>query len=563
MNPHELAHFFLSLGILLGAARLLGELASRFSQPAVVGEILAGLILGPTVLGALAPGASEFFLPESGARAVAMDAYFQLSIALFLLAAGLEVDLSSLWKQGRAALSVSFAGSAFPFVVGLAGAWWFPGALGRSEGADPVVFALFFATALSITALPVIAKTLMDLNLYRSDVGVLVVAAATFNDLSGWIVFSVILGMAGAGGDHGGMSVGVRLVLTFGFVAATLTLVRSAFHRALPWIHAHTRWPTGVLGAVLSMAFVGAAAAEFVGIHAVLGAFLVGVAVGDSSRMRQHARRTIEQFVSSVFVPVFFASIGLRVDLFRNLDLPLCLAVTAVASFGKIAGCGLAGLAAGLPRREAAAVGLCMNARGVMEIVLGLLAREAGLIDDRMFVALVFMALATSIFAGPATQWALGRRKGLTLTGAANARTFVARLRSDDREGAIRELAEAAAASADADAGEIARRAVERERTVSTSLGGGVAVPHARVPGLRAPVVAVGISPEGLDFDAPDGLPARLVFLIVAPEEDGGAQLQLLAAVGKLCRNREFVEDAPGATDWREFVGIVKASGGD
>lgn len=188
----------LSLALLIGVARLLGELARRFHQPAILGELLAGVLLGPTVLGTLAPECQAFLFPRDGPNAIVLDGICSLAIVLFLLVAGMEVDLSIVWKQGKSALKVGTLGTVIPFSFGLLGAFVMPGVLGRHAEADPNIFALFLATAMAISALPVIAKTLMDLDLYRTDLGMVIVSAAIFNDLIGWTLFALILGLMDA-----------------------------------------------------------------------------------------------------------------------------------------------------------------------------------------------------------------------------------------------------------------------------------------------------------------------------------------------------------------------------
>ncbi|MBI2568048.1 MAG: cation:proton antiporter [Candidatus Schekmanbacteria bacterium] len=186
LTSHHVTLVFLSVGILLGTARILGEVAQRLRQPAVVGELVAGALLGPTVLGSVAPQLCASLFPAQGPVAIALDTLATLSIVLFMLVAGMEVDLSTVWRLGRTGFKVGVASVLIPFAVGFAVARLLPRALGRQTDADPLVFALFLATALAITALPVIAKTLMDMDLYRSDLGMVVVSAAIFNDLVGW-----------------------------------------------------------------------------------------------------------------------------------------------------------------------------------------------------------------------------------------------------------------------------------------------------------------------------------------------------------------------------------------
>jgi Kef-type K+ transport system membrane component KefB/mannitol/fructose-specific phosphotransferase system IIA component len=560
LTHSEITAMFLALGLLLASARLLGEMARRFNLPAVLGEILAGILWGPTVFGAIAPAWRAFLFPRHGGGALAFDGLTTLAIALFLLVAGMEVDLSTVWRQGKTALNVGIAGIVVPFAIGFAAAWYLPGLLGREIGANPLIFALFMATALSISALPVIAKTLMDLNLYRSDLGMLIVAAAVLNDLVGWIVFAIILGMLGTAPTA--LSIGQTIWLTLGFALTMLTVVRWALNRTLPWIQAHTSWPGGVLGFALSLALIASAFTEWIGIHAIFGAFLAGVALGDSKHLRERTRATIEQFVSFIFAPLFFASIGLKVDFIANFDLLLVVTVLVIATVGKVLGCGLAGRLSGLARREAWALGFGMNARGAMEIILGLLALKYGVIGEPLFVALVVMALATSLMSGPLLQHLLRLKKPRRFTDFLSARTFVNHLTSHSRPEVLKELVDASAGATGIDADTIAEAVLAREKLMPTGIGNGLAVPHARLKSLEEPVVAVGLSTSGIDFDAPDDIPAHVIILILTSVNDDGAQLEILADIATTFKVREIREKVESVTGFTEFLALVRSGQG-
>jgi mannitol/fructose-specific phosphotransferase system IIA component (Ntr-type) len=414
------------------------------------------------------------------------------------------------------------------------------------------------ATALSISALPVIAKTLMDLNLYRSDLGMLVVAAAVFNDLVGWIIFAVILGMLGTGPLHT-LSIGQTIALTLLFALFMLTVARWLINRVLPWIHAHASWPGGVLGFALALALVSAAFTEWIGIHAIFGAFLAGVALGDSRHLRERTRATIEQFVSFIFAPLFFAGIGLKVNFVTQFDLVLVLTVLIIATLGKVLGCGLAGRFSGLARREAMALGFGMNARGAMEIILGLLALKYGLIGERLFVALVVMALVTSLISGPLLQQVLRLKKPRRFSDFLSARAFVNHLKARSRAEVIAELATAAAGVAGLNAAEVIDGVMIREEIMATGIGHGLAVPHARLRGLERPVVAVGLSAAGIDFDAPDGRPAQLIFLLLTPIHDDGAHLELLADIATVFKGEEIRNRVGQIASFTEFLALVRS----
>lgn len=556
LNHSEITALFLALGLLLATARVLGELSRRFNLPAVLGEILAGVLWGPTVLGALAPTWQAFLFPRQGGGALAFEGLTTLAIVLFLLVAGLEIDLSTVWRQGKVALWVALTGMFLPFSLGFAAAWWAPGLVGYQPGVNHLAYALFMATVLSISALPIIAKILMDLNIYRSDLGVTVIAAAVFNDLLGWLVFAVVLGMLGV---SGGMAFGHTLWLTLTFTAAMLTVVPWCIHRMLPWIQAHTSWPGGVLGFALSFCLIAAAFTEWIGIHAIFGSFLAGVALGHSTHLRERTRTTIDQFVSFIFAPLFFASIGLKVNFVTHFDPLLTLTVLTLALSGKVTGSALGGRFGGLPWRDALGVGFGMSAQGTMGIILGVLALQFELISQPVFVSLVVMALVTSLVSGPMLQWILRLKKPRCFVDYLQPQSFVNHLEATDRWQIIDELAQITAPLAGLDAETIAKAVRAREKMMPTGIGNGLAVPHARLPDLPEPLVTIGLSVAGIDFDAPDNAPAHVVCLILTPLNDNGAQLELLADIATTFKVREIRDKVMTVVGYTEFLALVRS----
>lgn len=540
MSHDELTAFFLALGVLLLTARLLGELARRLNTPAVLGELLAGVLLGPSVLGAVSPDLFAALFPATPGFTTGLGAVTTLGITLFLMVAGIEVDLSAILRQGKASFVISIFGMVIPFAIGFGSAMLFPTLFVRETTTDPLLVALFMGTALSITALPVIAKILIDLNMFRSDLGMILIAVAVINDIVGWLLFATILGTMNETGSE--ISIWMTVGMTVGFAVLMLTVGRFIIDAILPPLQAYTSWPGGVLGFAVGAGLLAAALTEWIGIHAILGAFMFGVAFGDSTHLRERTRQILDHFISFIFAPLFFASVGLQVDVLANFDLVLVLVVLFIATIGKMLGSIVASKLMGFTDRESLAIGFGMNARGAMEIILGLLALQAGLIGERMFVALIVMAIVTSLVAGPAMQWIMGQRKVSRLVDFLNSKAFIPLLGARTRDEAIAELAAALAPAVGLSREEVTERVMDRERTMPTGIGRRVAIPHARIEGLATPVIAVGISKDGIDFDAPDGLSARLVFLVLTPKDEFQRQLQILAEIGKLLRSEQAVE---------------------
>lgn len=553
----ELSHFLLTVGVLLATARIFGETARRFNMPAVLGEILAGIVLGPTGMGTIAPEWYAALFPSSGGARHALDALTTLSVALFLLVSGMEIELSTVFRQGRSALIIGAASMLVPFGIAFSAAMAFPGLTGFEHEVSLPLFAAFFATALSVSALPVISRILMDLDLLRSDMGVLSLAVAALNDLCGWIILGVIFGVIGVPGA-GKLPVGNVIAFTILFTVLVLTVGKWLVDRLLPWLQAYATWPGSVLSASIVAALFAGAFTEWLGIHAVMGAFLVGIAFGESRHLRRQTRIIISDFVSHFFAPLFFAGIGLRINFVDAFDLKVVLAIFVIAGIGKVFGAGLAARATGLPSREAFAMGFMLNARGAMEVIVGALALEYGLIHARTYEALVIMAIATSLLASISVQRLIIRKAFKNLADFIHPSLFRSPLAAQTAQDAIQELSELAAPAAKLDSRLIYEAVWKRECIMATGLENGVAVPHARLDRLENTVVVVGISPQGIDFDAPDGSRAHVVLLLLTPARDEGTQLDLLADVAKRFTRPLSEEQIAAITTFTAFLAFIK-----
>ncbi len=559
LAPSELAWLLLSLGVLLATTRVCGTLAKRVGQPSVLGELLAGVLLGPTLLGRVAPALYADLFPATGGQAVAFSVLTLVSIVLFLTVAGLEVDLARLLARLRVASAVGVAGIVAPFAIGFGASYLWPAAFGSIGAVPPFVFALFMGTALAISALPVIAKTLIDLDLYRTDLGALVIGSAVFNDLIGWTLFGLVVGLFREAGP-GPVGMGTEIAITLAVVALALTLGRTLALRALAWIDRRASDAGGVVSFVICVAFASAALTESVGHGALMGAFLAGVVLGGTIETSPRRLLALERLVAVVFAPLFFGSLGLRVDFVANFEPLLVLLVFAIACLGKVLGCGLAARWSGLPPSEAWAVGFGMNARGAMEMAMAVVALQYGIISEQLFVALVVMALATSAMSGPVMKRLVGRRMRRLFLAHLDARTFLPSLLGAERDQVIRGLAQATAPVAGVDPAVLADAVLAREAIMPTGVGQGIAIPHARLPGLAQPVVALGLSNPGVDFGAPDGELARFIVLVVTPEHDDLIQIELLAEIARTLQNPATRSAVAAARSFEEISGALRSA---
>lgn len=392
--------FFLEIAVMLSVSLLCGQLMSRLSLPAVFGELFGGIILGPTVWGQLSPDTFHWLFPESGAVFQGRDALIQICMLFFLFAAGLEMNLGLAKKKATNIVWASLTGIVIPFLMGFGMVILFPDLWTGHFNTEMLLFAMFMGTALSISALPVIARTLMDLDLMNTDLGTIITGAATINDLVGWSLFAFILSNF-APERIINIPPDMTFLLVFLLFTFMLTIGRALAQGALKWLKSYMSWPGSFLGITAVLILIAAACAEAIGIHAVFGAFLVGLAFSQNLEKRDEAHEMVYQFVMYFFAPLYFVSIGLRANFVASFDPVLVLVVLSIACIGKIFGVTLGLRASKMPWKQSAVVGFALNARGAMEMILATVAKDAGLIDDRLFVALVIMALVTSVLSGP------------------------------------------------------------------------------------------------------------------------------------------------------------------
>jgi len=539
MNSAEITVFLISISIMLLLARGLGEILRLIKQPIIIGEIFAGIILGPTLLGNIFPGIYDTLFESSNNNKIALEGITNLAVVMLMLVSGLEVDLTIMLKQGKLALLTSIMGIIVPFGLGFGASYIFPEFMGIKDESMILVFSLFIGTALSITALPVVARTLMDLNIFRSEMGLIIIASAMLNDLVGWIIFSVILSMLGTSGH--GLSFGTTVTSTFLFIFVTLLIGRKIIHKILPVIQEKLTFPGGVLNFILILGFLSAAFTEYIGIHAIFGAFIIGVAVGDSASLKESTREIIHQFVTNIFAPLFFVSIGLRVNFIEYFDLTLVLVFITLAFIGKVVGCGFGSYLGGAKKNDAMVIGFGMNSRGAMEIILGILALEFGLIQEKVFVALVIMALVTSVSSAPLMNLFLAERRKASFSDLLKLKNiFISK--AADKKTILNELVNNIYKEINIPKDILLNEILKREELIPTGIANCLAIPHAKVD-IKKTVVSVAVNFDGLDFEAADGEPSKIIILLLTPKNENELQLKLLAEIANLFAEKSRAEE--------------------
>ncbi|MDD2755138.1 MAG: cation:proton antiporter [Methanothrix sp.] len=391
----------LQIAVMLAFAFVFGGLAKRLHQPTVLGEIFGGIILGPTILGAVAPAVQSQLFPAFGEPSRILHAVAYLGLIAFVFIAGLETDLTFVRQQGRSTLITSISGVILPFAFGFGMVVLMPQLWGIPfEGFW--IFALFMGTALSISALPVIARILMDLDLLKTELGGMIMGAATIDDIVGWSIFALILGSLKTN-----VSLGLNLGLALGFLVVTACILYLTDKNRT---RLKSPLGSGIMDLIALAMLAASIAAEFLGAHGIVGAFLAGVILSLRHSRRDLILKKTYLPIMTILAPIYFVSIGLKANFVTNFDLTVVLLVFFVACVGKIMGAGLGAIAGGMAQRKALAVGFGLNARGAMEIVLATAALDYGLIEGHIFVALVIMALATTMISGLTLPWLMKTR---------------------------------------------------------------------------------------------------------------------------------------------------------
>ncbi|MFC7068621.1 cation:proton antiporter [Halobaculum lipolyticum] len=386
------------VALLLVVARLLGSLTERLGLTRVVGELATGFVLGPSVLGRAAPAATDWFAPALASPLLAELSL--LGLVLLLALAGLETDVDLIRSYARDVVAIGSAGLAVPFVLGVGVGVVVPAALLTGESSR-LVFALFLATSLCISAIPVVVRILIDLEAFDSPLGQRTVATAMFTDVVGWLLLGVVVGVARAGRLDGRAFATVVLVLA-AFLIGAAVVGQRAVDAAV------ARLPADDVGGhllVVVAAAVGASAlAHAVGIEPALGAFVAGVLFARAGGIPERARSAFERGTLRVFAPVFFGVAGLEANLGLLADPTVAVvgaATLAVATVGKVGGVYLAATALGYDRTDAAGMGVGLNARGAIEIVIATVGLDLGILSPRMYTVVLLVAVITSAMTPP------------------------------------------------------------------------------------------------------------------------------------------------------------------
>ncbi len=413
LSHHELLVFWVQLFVIYTTARVLGYGARRLGLPSVVGELTAGVVLGPSLFGVVWPGGFEWFLPDSEVQSAMLLAVGWFSAAFLLVVAGFETDLTLIKRLGRAAALVTLGSLVVPLAGGLIVGSQIPEQFWGDQ-ATRLLFTLFIGVSVAVSALAVVAKILGDLGLMRRDVGQLTVAVGMANDLVGWVILGIIAGLAA--GEVSVVSVGLTIAGLAAFLVGGLTIGQRLVDASLRIVRRDGPNVQGALTVSLGAMLFFGVITQWLGVEAVLGAFVGGVVLARSRYKQVESQHLIEELTSVVFAPLFFASAGLRLDLglLRGDALKWALVLLAVALGLKFAGSFLGARLAGLTTQEGFLLGAGLNARGALEIIIATVGLSLGVFNETSFTMIVMIPLVTSLIASIGVRYLSRNLEGST-----------------------------------------------------------------------------------------------------------------------------------------------------
>jgi Kef-type K+ transport system membrane component KefB len=397
-----LSRLLIQIILITVVARVSGALVLKIGQPRVIGEMIAGILLGPSFLGFFSPVTMDTLFPASSMDNLRMLS--ELGVVLFMFLVGTDVHLGDLWKKAHTAIWVSHASIVIPFFLGTAISLFIYSSF-APDGVAFKPFALFMGVAMSITAFPVLARIVQERNMTQSEIGIMSLGCAAVDDATAWCILAVVLALVKSESPWAST---IMVTLLVGFVVVMVFLLRPALRRVVPsTISIDKSWAAGIL----SFAGIAALMTEMIGVHALFGAFIAGTIVPAGS-LRTYCKEKFESVASNLLLPLFFAFTGLRTHLGLLKDSQswiACVVVIGAAVAGKLGGSALAARSSGMNLRDSLALGALMNTRGLMELIVLNIGYDLGILSSRIFAILILMALMTTFMTSPLLSLVYGK----------------------------------------------------------------------------------------------------------------------------------------------------------
>ena len=542
ITEHNLTLFLIQFGLLLGICKIAGYFFEKLKQSSVTAELLVGIILGPTILGKLAPGIHAGLFPDNQVQRSMLETIAWIGNFFLLMETGLEVNFSRIWRQKTQALIISFSDLIIPVLVSFVPMLLLPDRY-LVDPEHKLLFALFMSVIMTISALPVAIRGLRDMNILKTDVGFLIISALTINDIVGWVVFTIILGLFARGSLELGY-IGQLMLLTLGFTVISLTIVKSLVDKSVSFLHKKVDQSSGLkITFIILLGILFGALTLGIGIHALFGFFIAGVVLGEATHITEKDRFVVNRLVYSIFVPIFFAGIGLHLDFMANFDLYLTLLFLVVGVAGRFLGAWLGAKWSRQDKSDILTIAIAHTPGGQMHIVVAMLAYSLKLINTEVLVAIIASAVLSTIIFGPWLSYAVNKIRNQLFSVIFKPRHVLINKLTADRTQAIEALISLAAQDLGIPKTALAREVELREAQMSTALGKGIAVPHARIDSVEQSYVYALMAPRGIEWDSPDGDPVQLALLLITPIDNPKAQIQILQSLALGFRNKDKLEE--------------------
>jgi len=569
IEEHHLLLFLVQFGVILSLSKLIGIFFKKINQPTITGDLLIGLLIGPTILGRLLPTVQAGIFPNDHVQTTMLDTIAWIGILFLMLQTGMELNLQSIWKQKNQAVIISLSDIFIPIIIAFFPIYFLNEKylfIGYDNLGIPIplpdrtLFSLFIASIMTISALPITIRVLHDLKILKSDLGVLIVSALTINDIVGWLIFTIILGVF-ANGKVDLLYITQVFGLTVIFTVFALTAGKWFSNKVVSVIHKKIENPSSAI--ITFICLVGILFGSLtlgMKIHGLFGFFMAGLAIGQSNLIKEKDRVFFDNFVHSLFVPLFFVNIGLKIDFLADFDLFLVLLITCIGFFGRFLGAWLGGLFMIKNHRDRIAIGFAHTPGGEMHIVVGILALNSLLISKTVFVAIIIGAIVSSILVGPMLSLTYSLKKKQKIRHIFKQGNIYLDTEFANKDECLQFLCQKASTILKQDFQAILAEVNNRELILSSAVEHELALPHARIDNLKAPVIFYIRNSFGIDWDSPDGLLVKNVFLIFTSKQDNTQQLQILSTIATLFQKANAYDSLAGAKAPNDVLKFINSN---
>ncbi len=560
--PHlEEANIFLflvQLGIILILARSIGELFRKVKLPVITAELLVGILLGPTILGRFFPAVFNILFPNDIVQNSMLETAAWIGVLFLLLDTGLEMNFSSVWKQKTNAFIIATSDIIIPMMIAFVPSYF----LSDKYLVDidkRLLFALFLSTIMTISDMPITSKVLHDLNLLKTELGFLTMSALAINDIIGWAIFTIILGMFSQSVIQlGGTFSILFFIVLFSFLS--LTAGRKLSNIIIDFFDKNNfPEPSSSFTFACVVGILSGAITQIIGIHALFGFFIAGVVVGEATNLKEETRSIISQMVHALFVPIFFVNIGLKIDFIKSFDWFLTFLITFLGIAGRYLGAWIGVSFSKISGTNKNIVSIAHTPGGMMGIVVANIALQLNLITPPVFIAIVFSSLFSSILMGPWISLVMKRRKLVRLQkfmDFKNGTLLISTL--DKKEAILQILNNASLIIKDLPVKKIFEDLIKRENVFSSAIGNFIAIPHIRTDIVSTPVLLFGFSKNGIEWNSPDGKPVHIIFFLFSPANKNDLHVEILSKIANIFQKKENIGKVINTTTKEELKKVLK-----